>query len=183
MIHLSQRKLGAIVIVISLIAIASAVGTVLCFRPKDSKVLVVPYCESIEGDCGDRTIKMILDYYGFHLTIPEIIAGKYMKTFEAYMAEFGLQTTKFYTDYPLAPEDARMATSKNFIVEQINLGRPIDAGWANPPHKVLIVGYEDNGNVIVYHDGGGGPTGAYNKASLHDFVITHSLIDCRSVWR
>jgi len=134
-------------------------------------------------------MKMILDYYGCNMSIDEIMTGKVGKTFENYMAEFGLETVYFnpwnilHTSAvsPLPEEGVTM--TKNFLVEEINLNRPVYVAWANPLHNVLAVGYEDYGNIIVYHDGNGDPLGAYNKQSLYDFVVSRMLIDCRSVYR
>jgi len=167
------------------ILVIAIVLMILYLCRKSSKILSVPFCASSEGDCGAHTMWMILQYYGHNISIERIMQDRSGKTYEQYLAQFGLKDIFFSSGYdpfnPNANQEERISKSKNFIVEQINLDRPIDSAWGNPPHKILVVGYD--GEIVVFHDGNGSPEGAYNRMPIQDFVVTRLLIECRSVYR
>lgn len=161
-------------------------STVTTSQQVYSKILSIPFCSysPTEAVCSVRVMWMILQYYGYDVSIQQIMQDIVGKTYEQYMAEFGLNVTTLnaWNVYPISPSDeVRMANVKNFLVEQINLGRPVQVDWANPTHSVLVVGYKNYGNTIVFHDGNG--LSPYLELPLDNFVVTRILLNCRSVYK
>jgi len=153
---------------------------------KEEKVLQVsfiqlnPSTEEI-GLCMDRAIQMALNYYGVKLSISEIIANRYSMnypSFEREMAYYGLKADGINLSFSNLTDLERIEIAKQFITSRINQGSPIVVGMQVPAHSVLIVGYKNQGAIVVYHDPAGFTLDyAYRRRSIEEFVTVNRMVN------
>lgn len=132
-----------------------------------SKVIQnVPFTmQGNDNTCGQAVMTMILNYWGINISYQQVVnetnPNNLPTTYDS--------ITNYLRKKGLKAQDYTKATINN-IIASINKGKPVivllDWGGASQEHYVVVVGYNQRKNTIIFHDSLDGP---YMEMGMQQF--------------